>query len=53
MTKKFEKMWKLTRFGQEDNTKPEQDAMLAGAGGKDYFIKWSCLGMLSSLAWRV
>ena len=27
------------RFGQEEYTKPDQDAMLAGAGEEDKFVK--------------
>ena len=32
-------VWKLVRFGQEKCKKPEQDAMLAGAGDEDEFFK--------------
>ena len=33
------KVWKSVRFGQEEYTKPEQDAMLAEAGEEDKLIK--------------
>ena len=36
---KVGKAGKSVRFGQEECTKPEQDAMLAGAGEEDEFIK--------------
>ena len=35
---KRRKVWKFVRIGQEKYRKPEQDAMLAGAG-EDEFIK--------------
>ena len=35
---KVGKVWKSVRFGQEEYTKPEQAAMLAGAGEEDKFI---------------
>ena len=36
---KVGKVWRSVRFGQEEYTKPEQEAMLAGARDKDSFIK--------------
>ena len=36
---KVGKVWKLVTFGQEKYKKPEEDAMLAGAGVEDEFIK--------------
>ena len=36
---KVAKVWKLVRFGQEKYKKPEQHAMLAGAGEEAEFIK--------------
>ena len=36
---KVGKVWRMFRFGQEEHEKPEQDAMLAGAGEEDEFIK--------------
>ena len=36
---KVGKVWKLVRFGEEKHKKPEQDAMLAGVGEEDDFIK--------------
>ena len=38
---KVGKVGNTVRFGQDEYTKPEQDAMLAGAGEEDKFIKCS------------
>ena len=39
MIQKVGNVWNLVRFGQEKCSKPEQDAMLAGAGDEDEFFK--------------
>ena len=39
MIQKVGNVRKLVRFGQEKYRKPEQDAMLAGAGDEDEFFK--------------
>ena len=36
---KVGKVWRSARFGQDECTKPEQDAVLAGAGGEVKFVK--------------
>ena len=39
MIQKVGNVWNLVRFGQEKGKKPEQDAILAGAGDEDEFFK--------------
>ena len=39
MIQKVVNVWNLVRFGREKCKKPEQDAILAGAGDEDEFFK--------------